>query len=121
MKCLRLLLIMVISVAIPANGFAAAPVSPCPMQAPDYIADISVITSAEIAEMMMDCCEDMHQQPQGKCKPGQSCSLGGVYFALPVAFQIFPPVTGIALAHYASPYFSEPTVSIWHPPQLLTL
>ena len=117
MKCLRLLLIMVISVAIPMNGFAAAPVSPCPMQAPDYIAEISDSASAEIVEMMMDCCEDMHKQPQGKCKTGQSCSLGGVYFALPVAFQIFPPVSSIASAAYASPHFSEPPASIWHPPQ----
>ena len=117
MKCLRLLLIMVISVAIPVNGFAAAPVSPCPMQAPDYIADISDSASGEIAEMTMDCCEDMHTQPQGKCKTGQSCSLGGVYFALPVAFQIFPPVSSIALAPYASPHFSEPPTAIWHPPQ----
>ena len=116
MKCLRLILIMVISVAIPVNGFAAAPVSPCPMQAPDYLADISD-SAAEVAEMMMDCCEDMHKQPQGKCKTGQSCSLGGVYFALPVAFQILPPVSRIALAPYASPRFSEPATSIWHPPQ----
>jgi len=117
MKCLRLLLIMVISVAIPVNGFAAAPVSPCPMQAPDTIAASGDSASADVAEMMMDCCEDMHKQPQGKCKTGQSCSLGGVYFAQPVAFQIFPPVSGIALAPYASPHFSDPTASIWHPPQ----
>lgn len=117
MKCLRLLLVMVISVAIPVNGFAAAPVSPCPMQAPDYLANISDSAAAEIAEMMMDCCEDMHKQPQGKCKTGQSCSLGGVYFAPPVAFQIFPPVSSIALAPYASPRFSEPPTAIWHPPQ----
>jgi len=119
MKCLRLILIMVISVAIPVNGFAAAPVSPCPMQAPDYAADVSIAgASHDDVDMSMDCCKDMHKQPQGKCKTGQSCSLGGVYFALPVAFQIFPPVSGIALAHYASPYFSEHTASIWHPPQL---
>lgn len=117
MKYLRLILIMVVSVAIPVNGFAAAPVSPCPMQAPDYTMDISDSAAAEIAAMMMDCCEDMHKQPQGKCKTGQSCSLGGVYFALPVAFQIFPPVSSIALVVYASPHFSEPTASIWHPPQ----
>ena len=116
MKCLRLILTMVISVAIPVNGFAAAPVDPCPMQAPDYVAG-SDSAAAEIADMMMDCCEDMHQQPQGKCKTGQSCSLGGVYFALPVAFQIFPPVSSIASAPYAAPYFREPPTAIWHPPQ----
>lgn len=116
MKCLRLILVMIMSVAIPLNGFAAAPVSPCPMQAPDHIADISDGVVAEV-DMSMDCCEDMDKQPQGKCKTGQSCSMGGVYFALPVAFQFFPPVSSIARAHYATPHFSEPTAAIWHPPQ----
>lgn len=88
------------------------------MQAPDYIADINENASADTADMMMDCCEDMHKQPQGKCKTGQSCSLGSVYFALPAAFQVFPPVSSVTLAPYASPRFSEPTTSIWHPPQL---
>ncbi|MHB8915621.1 MAG: hypothetical protein ACYC4K_07385 [Thiobacillus sp.] len=115
MKCLRLILVMIMSVAIPVNGFAAAPVSPCPMLAAGHITDIS--EAAVEVDMSMDCCEDMHKQPQGKCKTGQSCSMGGVYFALPVAFQIFPPVSIIALAHYAAPHFSEPTASIWHPPQ----
>ncbi len=86
------------------------------MQAPDYMAD-NDNAAAEFADMMMDCCEDMHKQPQGKCKTGQSCSLGGVYFALPVAFQFYPPVSSITLAPYASPHFSEPPASIWHPPQ----
>ena len=110
MKSLRLLLIMVLSVMIPVNGFAAAPVSACPMQATD---------SAVTVSAAMDCCKDMDtQSPQSKCKPGQSCNLGGVFFALPASFQIVLPVSAIALAHYVSPYFSEQTASIWHPPQL---
>lgn len=117
MKCLRLILIMVISVAIPVNGFAAAPVSPCPMQAPDYVAEAGTASASldDADLMMMDCCKDM--QPQGKCKTGQSCSMGGLFFALPLAFHFFPPMTGITPAHYTSPHFSEPTASIWHPPQ----
>ena len=119
MKCLRILLMLMVSVAIPVNGFAAAPVSPCPMQAADYAADASIDSaSLDHDDMSMDCCEDMHKQPQGKCKTGQSCSLGGVYFGLPVAFQIFSPVSGIALAHFTPPHLSETTASIWHPPQL---
>ena len=119
MKCLRLILIMVLSVAIPFSGFAAAPVSPCPMQASHYGADVSIAaTSLDNADMNMDCCEDMHKQPQGKCKTGQSCSLGGIFFVLPVAFQFYLPVVGITLAHYTPPHFSEHTASIWHPPQL---
>lgn len=117
MKCLRVLLIAVMSVAIPVNGFAAAPVSPCPMQAPDYVAEASIASaSPDDADMMMDCCKDM-QHSQGKCKPGQSCSLGGIFFALPVAFQFYLPIAGITLAHYTPPYFSEQIASIWHPPQ----
>ena len=56
MKSLRLLLIMVLSVMIPVNGFAAAPVSACPMQATD---------SAVTVSAAMDCCKDMDtQSPQ---------------------------------------------------------
>lgn len=116
MKCLRLLLIMVISVAIPMNGFAAAPVSPCPMQSPAHLAALDD-SATEAAEILMDCCEDMHKQPQGKCKSGQACSLSGVYFVLPIAFQIFPPDAGIATAAYTTPRVSEPPTAIWHPPQ----
>lgn len=115
MKRLRLLLIMVMSVVIPMNGFAAAPVSPCPMQMPGH----DLIASTDMASIDMDCCKDMDTpSSQGKCKPGQSCSMGGVLFALPLAFQLVPPVSGIALVHYISPFFSEQTASIWHPPQL---
>ena len=88
------------------------------MQAPDYVAEASTATaSLDDADVMMDCCKDM-QHGQGKCKTGQSCSLGGLFFALPLAFHFFPPMAGITLAHYDSPHFSEPTPSIWHPPQL---
>ena len=117
MKLLRLLLVVLISVVIPVNGFAAAPVSPCPMQAQDATA----ATTASMSAAVDDCCLDMDtSSSQGKsCKPGQACSLGGVFFVLPASFQVFPPVAGVALAHYVSPFFSEPTASIWHPPQLL--
>ena len=115
MKCLRVILIVLMSVAIPVNGFAAAPVSPCPMQTPDY--PVGASANNDTTEVVMDCCKEGNTQSPGKCKPGQSCSLSGVFFALPVAFQIFPPVSGTVLTHYASPFFSEPTVSIWHPPQ----
>ena len=117
MKLLRLLLVVLISVVIPVNGFAAVPVSPCPMQTQDATA----ATIASMSAAVDDCCLDMDTpSSQGKsCKPSQACSLGGMLFVLPASFQIFPPIAGMALAHYVSPFFSEPTASIWHPPQLL--
>jgi hypothetical protein len=114
MQCLRVILVVLMSVAIPVNGFAAAPVSPCPMQAADYVA---ASASSDTTDPVMDCCKEGNTQSPGKCKPGQSCSLSGVFFALPLAFQIFSPVSTTVLAHYTSPYFSEPIASIWHPPQ----
>lgn len=121
MKSLRMLWVVLMSVAIPVNGLAAAPVSPCPMQAPDYVAVAGIASaSPDDADTMMDCCKDM-QHGQGKCKPGQSCGLGGIFFVLPVAFQFYLPITGITLARYTPPYFSEQIASIWHPPQVLTL
>jgi len=110
MKLLRLLVVMVLSVMIPVNGFAAAPVSACPMQATDL---------AETTSASMDCCKDRDTpSPRNKCKPGQSCNLGGVYFALPASFQIELRSSTLALAYSISPYVSEQAASIWHPPKL---
>lgn len=125
MKRLRLLLVMLMTVVIPINGFAAVPASPCPMQAQDVTTAMSTETgSGEAASMsaaMPDCCLDMDSEiPNAKlCKPGQSCSVGWLFFALPTSFNLFPPIGGIALAHYVSPLFTGQSATIWHPPRQL--
>lgn len=137
MKRLRLLLVVLMSLVIPVNGFAATPASVCPMQAPDRTGQIQAqdgagqtqaqdgagpISTAEMAAMsaaMPDCCPEMDDgspstQP---CKPGQACSLGWLFFALPAPFSFPPPVGRIMLTHYASPLFNGQTATIWHPPR----
>ena len=125
MKRLRLLLVMLMTVVIPINGFAAVPASPCPMQAQDASTAMSTETgSGEAASMnaaMPDCCLDMDSEiPNAKlCKPGQSCSVGWLFFALPTSFNLPPPIGRIALAHYVSPLFTGQSATIWHPPRQL--
>jgi hypothetical protein len=88
MKVLRLILLVLLSIAIPLEGFAAVPASPCPMR--------MQATTAATDAAMPDCCDPQHRAAQQKsCKPGQSCSASGFYIALPV---------------------SRPS-AIWHPPR----
>ncbi len=121
MKRLRLLLVMLMTVVIPINGFAATPVSPCPMQAQDASTAMSPDEAASMSAAMPDCCLDMDSEsPNAKlCKPGQSCSVGWLFFALPTSFNLSPPVGRIALAHYVSPLFTGQSATIWHPPRQL--
>ena len=123
MKRLRLLLVMLMTVVIPINGFAAVPASPCPMQAQDASTAMSTETgSGEAALMsaaMPDCCLDLDSESLNPklCKPGQSCSVGWLFFALPSSFSFPPPVGRIVLTHYASPLFNGQSATIWHPPR----
>ena len=137
MKRLRLLLVVLLSLVIPVNGFAATPASVCPMQAPDRAEQIQApdragqiqaqegagqVNTAEMVAMsavMPDCCPEMDDESPSTqaCKPGQACSVGWLFFALPTPFSFPPPVGRIALTHYASPLFNGQTATIWHPPR----
>lgn len=119
MKCLRLLLVVLMSVVIPVNGFAATPASVCPMQAQDAAAPLNADEMMAMDATMSDCCPEMdNQSPSAKpCKPGQACSVGWLFFALPTSFHFSPSVGRIVLTHYDSPLFGGQSAAIWHPPR----
>ncbi len=111
MKLLRIILLVLLSIAIPLNGFAATPASPCPMRM--HVAAFSM-TGA-----MQDCC-DPHDPSshQKSCKPGQSCSVSGFYFALPTAFHIAPlDVARLPPTAILSAVPGTRISAIWHPPR----
>lgn len=124
MKSIRRLIIVLVSIAIPLNSWAAmpAPTTPCPMMQAAAHADelMSADTGLDFAEMTMDCCEDS-DNPTGKCKPGQSCSPVGVFVVLGFALNVFPPHATDVRPQYAPPHVSAPSAAIWHPPQILTI
>ena len=120
MKWVRLMLVVILSVVIPVNGFAAPPVSVCPMQAPDMSPEMAGDEADLVSTAMPDCCVEMDgESPSSKiCKPGQSCSVGWLFFALPTSFNVPPQIGRIAVAGYVSPVFSSSSATIWHPPRL---
>ena len=125
MKWVRLMLVVILSVVIPINGFAAPAVDACPMQALDIAPGMVEVMAADEADVvstaMPDCCVEMDSEsPNGNpCKPGQSCSVGWLYFALPTSVNVSPLIGRIAVAHYLAPPLSSSTATIWHPPRRL--
>lgn len=125
MKRLRLLLVVLMSWVIPVNGFAAPPVSACPMQALDNAVPqdgAGQMTADELTAMstaMSDCCLEMDDDSSSAqpCKPGQACSVGWLFFALPASLSVSQPVGRILLTHYTSPLFNAQSPTIWHPPR----
>jgi hypothetical protein len=111
MKLLRLILLVLLSIAIPVNGFAAAPASACPMRMHD--------AAASMAGSMQNCCDSHDPSSQQKsCKPGQSCSVSGFYFALPAAFHVMP--LDVARRMPTAIFSAVPgtrIAAIWHPPR----
>jgi hypothetical protein len=116
MKLLRFILVVLLSMAIPAGGFAAVPVCACPMQ----MQDEASATDADASSAMADCCKhgDSKSSPDKPCKSGQSCGVSGVFIALPAQFYFSAPVGRIILTHDRSPLLIGQAARIWHPPWL---
>lgn len=119
MKRLRILLVVLMSLVIPVNGFAAIPASACPMQAQDSAAPMSADEMTAMSAAMLDCCPEVDDDLSSAqpCKPGQACSVGWLFFALPASLSVSQPVGRIVLTHYASPLFNGQSATIWHPPR----
>ena len=125
MKWIRLMLVVILSVVIPINGFAAPVVDVCPMQALDTLPPMVEMMAADesdvVSTAMPDCCVEMDSESpnDSPCKPGQACSVGWLYFALPTSFTVASPLASrIGLAHYLAPSISSSSATIWHPPRL---
>ena len=75
---MRRLLVLVLCLLMPLQGFAAwhVPASPCPMQDMMAMADEAGETGATLAEAMEDCCNDMatFELTGQPCKSVQSCA-----------------------------------------------
>lgn len=112
MKLLRLILVLVLSMAIPVEGVAAVPSCVCPMQMQDE--------APAAATDMADCCKhtDSNSSSDSSCQPGQSCGINGVVLGLPTSLHFSALTHSVFLTDYRSPVFIEQTASIWHPPQL---
>lgn len=109
--CLRLCLLVLISLALPLSALAGRlPVAePCPMQAMD---------PAMHNMQAPDCCQDTDSHgEQGKpCKSGQDCKSGSM---LQVA-TLKPPVThssAIAGASVIDWFSAQPPAGLWRPPR----
>lgn len=110
-RCLRFLLMFLISLSLPLNGMAGieAPTEPCPMQAAGMV---------HMADMGPDCCDDTGQMAEhGKkaCKTGQECKTGSM---LQVSV-LKPPVTVAGPIQVLIPSAALPErapADLWRPP-----
>ncbi|WP_447750371.1 hypothetical protein [Pseudomonas nicosulfuronedens] len=108
---LRLLIILLLSLALPLTGMAGieAPAEPCPMQS---------LGMSPMAGMGQDCCEDSGKATQhGKkdCKTGQECKTSSL-FQVSVLKAPLPPVTPERPTLYADLILSQAPSALWRPP-----
>ncbi|MGA9164532.1 MAG: hypothetical protein WBZ31_08720 [Thiobacillus sp.] len=117
MRLFRLVLMLVLSVAIPLHGFAAVPPCACPMQTQGEVPIMAAAPSPEMA----DCCKHSDSRPPSDkpCKCGQSCGVNGIFLALPAALNFPVLASCVTQPHTRSPLFVGQAASIWHPPRLL--
>lgn len=101
---MRRLLVLILCLLIPLQGFAAVPsvVVPCPMMSMDMDMDMDMDVDG-IAGTMDDCCNDLAtvERTGQSCKTGQAC-------AAPVAWM--PPLPSWAFQTRAG---QQPTAPVW--------
>ena len=114
MRRLRVFLFLLLSTAVPLQGYAhfAQPLVPCPMGA----AAMMALVDADAAH---DCCEDAETAAKtGKtCKSGQPCQTGGQHFSVYTS-GLLPqePVPATRFPHIAADMFSFDPAAAWRPP-----
>ncbi|MBN8760227.1 hypothetical protein [Thiobacillus sp. 65-1402] len=114
MRRLRVFLFLLLSIAVPLQGYAhfAQPLVPCPMGA----AAMMALVDADAAH---DCCEDAETAAKtGKtCKSGQPCQTGGQHFSVYTS-GLLPqePVPATRFPHIAADMFSFDPAAAWRPP-----
>jgi hypothetical protein len=117
MFSLRRVLVILISLALPLNGWASIVVpSLCPMQA------VSASVHAEMAGMKGPCCTEHgkgHKQTSNPCKSGQECQTGALYFAsAPLQTASLPPTSSPVNLPITQLAARAPAV-VWRPPLIL--
>lgn len=115
MRRLRVFLFLLLSLAVPLQGYAhfAQPLVPCPMEA----AAMMALVDADAAH---DCCEDSESGPQSEkaCKSGQPCQTGGQHFSAFFTLDVLPqePVPATRFPRIAADMFSFDPDAAWRPP-----
>lgn len=93
---MRRLLVLVLCLLLPLQGFAAwqVPVSPCPMQGMLAMADEADEMEKSLAEAMADCCNDMatFERTGQACKSAQSCAAAAAGLPLFPSHDVQAPV-----------------------------
>lgn len=113
MQKIRLFLLLILCLAIPLQGFAAAVAfePPCPMEMTSD-GDTAAVSA------MHDCCNDADTVAKtGKaCKTGQKCPSGGQYLAFPPVMHSFTSSASDRLSLIAPfPHAFTPS-GVWRPP-----
>lgn len=120
---MRRLLILVLCLLMPLQGFAALQVAaaPCPMEGMMAMEDGTSGMAQTLADAMEDCCNDLatFQHTGQACKTGQACAAPAVWMP-PVGVPRFEP---LAAAAPPTPTLRTraPGVpaSLWRPPSLI--
>lgn len=120
---MRRLLVLVLCLLMPLQGFAAVQVAsaPCPMQAMMAMdSDATGMVDSPV-DAMQDCCNDAatFERTGQACKTGQACTAPAVWMP-PVAVPRFEP---LAAAAPPTPILRARApgapASLWRPPSLI--
>ena len=124
MRRSRVLLLLLLSLGVPLQGFAGVQyvAASCPMMAEASMQGMEEMSSADMAAMMedMDCLTDDHGANDSKpCPSGNSCQSVGP--ALVTVFRICVAVSAVPPAPSATvPIFhSHHPPLLWRPPALI--
>jgi len=109
MRRLRVFLFLLLSIAVPLQGYAhfAQPLVPCPME------DTAMMAMVDV-DAAHDCCDESGSQA---CKAGQPCQTGGQHFSV-ATFGRRPreAVPTTRFPRSASDMFPFDPAAAWRPP-----
>lgn len=115
MRRLRVFLFLLLSLAVPLQGYAhfAQPLVPCPMEAAAMMALVDV-------DAAHDCCDESGSQTGKACKSGQPCQTGGQHFSVSTLDVLAQePVPATRFPRIAANLFSFDPAAAWRPPAQL--
>lgn len=117
-RAVRLILLVLLSFAIPVMGYAGIGMSktPCPMEAAAM--EAQSMTGMSQQSMDADCCNDMATMLKtGKtCKVGQECKTGTLGFSAHVPHRSNPFPSAPRISARKDRPVESPAVNIWRPP-----
>ncbi|MHB1144802.1 MAG: hypothetical protein ACYCZS_07880 [Thiobacillus sp.] len=114
MRRLRVLFFLLLSIAVPLQGYAhfAVPKVPCPME------QTSMMDSAD-AVAMHDCCNDAETAAKtgSPCKSAQPCQSAGLFLPFPEREVLSQSLaSSVRFPQRADSLFSFDPAATWRPP-----